>query len=132
MKSTLFTLGVLSFALAGIASAQPTASSGASGSQFTSAQLKKMAAKAHTPEQYSVLASAYSARQQSYLQQAAEERKEWIRRSQNIMVAAAKYPRPVDSARYLYEDYTNEAAKAGQLAAKYQQLAVPASPEVPR
>jgi hypothetical protein len=85
--------------------------------------LKKMARDAHTPSQYAVLAGYYDGRQKDYLAQAAEEKQEWVRRSANIMLTAAKYPRPVDSAHYLYDYYTYKAMEAGQLAAKYSQLA---------
>lgn len=126
MKGTLFAVGVLSLGLAGVAGAQSAASSAGDGSHYTPAKLKKMAAEARTPEQYGVLAGAYAQRQASYLQQAAEERREWIRRGQNVVSMAAKYPRPVDSARYLYEYYSYEATEAGQRAAKYGQMAAPA------
>jgi hypothetical protein len=41
------------------------------------------------------------------------------------MGAAAKYPRPVDSARNLYEYYMYKASEAGTLEAKYSRLAEP-------
>jgi hypothetical protein len=85
--------------------------------------MKQLAQSAHTPEQYKALASYYNVRQKTYLQKAEEEKQEWVRRSQNITVVAAKYPRPVDSARYLYEYYTSKALEAGYLTAKYEQLA---------
>jgi len=37
----------------------------------------------------------------------------------------AKYPRPVDSARNLYEYYMTRASEAGMLEAKYTRLAAP-------
>jgi hypothetical protein len=63
-----------------------------------------------------------------YLRQAAEEKKEWERRSQNVTSAAAKYPRPADSSRNLYEYYMYKASKAETLEAKYSQLAAPNAP----
>jgi hypothetical protein len=127
MKNNLFAACILSFTLAGVANAQAPASSTENGTHLTQSQLKELARNAHAPEQYSALATIYSNRQKDYLQQAADEKQEWIRRSQNIVSIAAKYPRPVDSARYLYEYYSTMAAESGQLAAKYGQLSAPAT-----
>jgi hypothetical protein len=85
--------------------------------------LKQLALNAHEPAQYTVLASYYGSEKTNYLQQAAEEKKEWERRSQNIVSIAAKYPRPVDSAHNLYEYYMYKASEAGTLEAKYSNLA---------
>jgi hypothetical protein len=90
--------------------------------------LKELALNAHSPAQYAVLASYYGERKTDYLRQAAEEKTEWERRSQNITGVLAKYPRPVDSARNLYEYYMYKASEAGSLEAKYQQLAAPNAP----
>jgi hypothetical protein len=125
MNRNLFAVCLLSFALAGVASAQATASSAENGTHYTHAQLKEMARNAQTPAQYSALAAYYGDRQMDYLQLAAKEKQEWVRRSQNAASIGAKYPRPADSARYLYEYYTTMAAKSGQLAAKYGQLPAP-------
>jgi len=108
-----------------VANAQVAASSAENGTHYTQAQLKQLARDAHTPAQYSALAVYYGNQQNDYLQKAAEEKQEWIRRSQNAVSIAAKYPRPADSARYLYEYYTTRAAESGQLAAKYSQLPAP-------
>jgi hypothetical protein len=127
MKISLFATSALSLALvtaaAGTASAMPAGES----SQPSSGQLKQMAKDAHTPEQYSALAQSYGQLEKSYLAQAAEEKQEWERRSQNTMSIAAKYPRPVDSARNLYQYYAYKASEAGALATKYSQLAAPAA-----
>jgi hypothetical protein len=85
--------------------------------------LKQLAHEARTQEQYMAFADCYEKLQNNYLQQAAEEKQEWARRSQNIMALAAKYPRPVDSARNLYEYYLSKASEAGKLSVKYSQLA---------
>jgi hypothetical protein len=104
------------------------ASSAETGDQHTQAQLKALARGAHAPEQYKSLANYYGERQKDYLQKAAEEKKEWERRSQNIVGTLAKYPRPVDSARNLYEYYMIRASDAGALEAKYSLLAAPDAP----
>ena len=121
-------LCLLSLALATAGSAQTVSSSNGGDTHYTKAQLKRMAADAHTPSQYEALAAYYGKRQTDFMAQAAEEKQEWARRSAHVVLTAAKYPRPVDSAHYLYDYYTNEAAEAGQLAAKYNQLAAPAAP----
>jgi hypothetical protein len=117
----------LTLALATLGSAQTNSSSTGNGSQYSKTELKRMAQDAHTPSQYVVLAGYYGNRQTDFLAQAAEEKREWVRRSANIVSIAAKYPRPVDSAHYLYDYYTYRAMEAGQLAAKYSQLAGPSA-----
>ena len=124
MTRTLIAACILALALAGSGSAQIAASSSEISAHLTKSQLKQMLRDAHTPEQYSTLASYYDAQEKSYLQQAADEKKEWERRSQNVQGVLAKYPRPVDSARNLYEYYMYKASESASLKAKYSQLAV--------
>jgi len=90
---------------------------------YTKAQLAQLKQEAHTPEQYRALAVYFEQRKVSYQEQAAQIKKEWERRSQNIVGSAAKYPRPVDSARNLYEYYSYEAGQAGVQQAQYEHLA---------
>jgi hypothetical protein len=125
MKSRIATICAMSIALATLGTAQTNTSSAGSGTQYTQAQLKQLTKDAHTPAQYGVLAGYYGSQQKQYLAKAADEKQEWARRSANIMLTAAKYPRPVDSAHYLCDYYTYKAAEAGQLAAKYSQSAGP-------
>jgi hypothetical protein len=128
MKRNLMALCVMSLALATVGGAQTTTSSSNSGTQYTQAQLKQLVKDANTPSQYQALAGYYDTQQKRCLAQAAEEKQEWARRRTNVMLTAAKYPRPVDSAHYLYDYYTYKAGEAGQLAAKYAQLAAPPAP----
>lgn len=125
MTRNVFAVCILSLAFAGIGNAQGMASSPESGTHYTQAQLKKLARSAHSPDQYRVLATYYGERQKFYLQRAAEEKKEWERRSYNIVSVGAKYPRPVDSARNSYEYYMAEASESGALEAKFSRLAAP-------
>jgi len=90
--------------------------------------LRQLALEAHAPAQYAAVANYYGERRSDYLKKAAEEEQEWVRRSQNIMGVAAKYPRPVDSARNLYEYYKYKASEAGTLEAKYNRRAAPDAP----
>ena len=128
MKLSLFATCILSLALAGVASAQGAASAPETGAHYTQAQLKQLAFNAHAPAQYTALANYYGGQRNDYLQKAAEEKQEWLRRSQNIISVAAKYPRPVDSARNLYDYYMYKASEAGTLEAKYNRLSAPDAP----
>jgi ABC-type nitrate/sulfonate/bicarbonate transport system substrate-binding protein len=128
MNRNLFATCILALAFAGAASAQNAASSAETGAHYTKVQVKELALNAHAPEQYAVLAGYYGAQKADYLRQAAEEKKEWERRSKNVSVAFGKYPRPVDSARNLYEYYLYKASKAETLQAKFSQLAAPNAP----
>ena len=128
MKRTLFAASLLSLALAGVGMAQGTASSPETSADYTQAQVKQLARNAHAPEQYAALARYYGGQRENYLRQAAEAKKKWGQLSQNVTSVAAKYPRPVDSARNLYEYYMFKASKAETLEAKYSQMATPDAP----
>jgi hypothetical protein len=123
MIRNLFTATILSLALAGVVNAQGAASSTETVDHYTQAQLKVLVRDAHAPEQYNTLAGYYSKQQKSYLQQATEVKKEWERTGLNVSGAFGKYPRPVDSARNLYEYYMAKASKAATLEAKYSNMA---------
>jgi hypothetical protein len=125
MTRTLFTTCILSLAFAGVANAQAPASSPDSGSHYSLAQVKELARSAHAPEQYKALATYYGKQQKDYLQMAAEEKKEWDRMGHHPVNTAAKYPRPGDSARNLYEYYMGKASESATLEARYNRLASP-------
>lgn len=78
---------------------------------------------AHSPVQYHALALYFHQHQAELLLQAQAEKTEWQRRSQNVVGIAAKYPRPVDSARNRYEYFQYEADRAGQQAVHFDSLA---------
>jgi hypothetical protein len=113
----------LFIALASFVSAQGAAALNDTATLCTQSHLKHLAREARTQEQYNALAGCYQKLQKYYLQKAQEEEREWERRSQNVTAAAAKYPRPVDSARNYYEYNLSKASKAEELSAKYSQLA---------
>ena len=102
-------------------SSNPVASPGSV--HYSKAELAQLRKEAHTSEQYHALAVYFDQRKSSFREQASQEKKEWERRSQNVVGPAAKYPRPVDSARNLYEYYDYEAHQAGALQAQYERLA---------
>ncbi|HEY1984564.1 MAG TPA: hypothetical protein VGG85_04100 [Terracidiphilus sp.] len=93
------------------------------GSHYTAAQIKQLIRKAHTPDQYRVIVQYYEERQSEYSQKAADEMAEWARRSQDTTGPAAKYPRPVDAARNLYEYYAHESDDAAFQAEKFRRFA---------
>jgi hypothetical protein len=125
MKRIMIAVGALTLALASLGNAQGTATSKEAGDHYTESQIKKLAKEAHSPEQYGVLATYYGNRQQLFLVKAADEKQEWARRSQYTTSISAKYTRPVDSARNLYEYYVQEASDAGALSDRYHRLAGP-------
>jgi hypothetical protein len=128
MRKIQIAVGILTLTLASFGVAQGTTSSKTTGEHYSQSELKKMASDARTPQQFSALANYYGNQQQTYLQKAAAEKLEWVRRSQYTTSISARYPRPVDSARNLYEYYAYKASEAGALSDKYHQLAQPASP----
>jgi len=125
MKRIVFAACVLSLALACAGNAQSTASSLETRAHYSKSELKKMKRAANSPTQYEALATYFSEQHSTYSQKAAEAKKEWERRSLNVTSAAAKYPRPVDTARYIYEYYLQKASEAGTLEAKFSHLASP-------
>jgi len=128
MTRNLFAACILALAFVGVGNAQGTASSSETDAHYTKAQLKQLTLNAHEPAQYSALASYFSKQRENYLQKAAEKQKEWVRLSQNVTSAAAKYPRPADSVRNYYEYYMHKASEAGTLEAKYSRMAAPDAP----
>jgi hypothetical protein len=86
---------------------------------LTSTEVKRLEKTSPSQDDSLRLVSYYALRQHKYQQRANEERKEWERRSRNITCIAAKYPRPVDSARNLYEYNLLKAAEMESLQAKY-------------
>jgi len=128
MKLNLFAACILALALAGVASAQNATPSAETGNRYTKAQLKELAHQARTPEQYKALAHYYGERQKNYLQLATQAKAEWEQRSRNAPHTFGKYPRPVDWARDLYENYMEKASKSETLQAKFTQLAEPNAP----
>jgi hypothetical protein len=90
---------------------------------LTPAQIRDMARSAHTPEQYTQLADYYQARRRMYVKKASETMDLWARRNAVITPLGEKWPRPVDSARDLYDYYLHQAAKSAATAQRYSNLA---------
>jgi hypothetical protein len=91
--------------------------------EYTGAQIRRMVHEAHTVEQYTVLADYYATRQRMYKRKAAEEMHLWAERNAMINSVYEKWPRPVDSARNLYDYYEYKVAESAKLEAKYSRLA---------
>jgi hypothetical protein len=92
-------------------------------SSFPSAgEIREIARTARSQAQFTQLASFYQARQSLYLGKAAEEKQLWQDRSQIAAPVMEKWPRPVDSARNLYQYDLEQAAQSAALAAKYSRL----------
>ena len=128
MTHKVFATCILTLALAHVGNAQGPAASALISGNYNQTQMKQLARSAHAPEQYITHASYYGKQQESYLQQAAEAKKDWEQKSRNVTGSMAKYPRPADSARNLYEYYMAKASKAKTLEARYSQLATSGSP----
>ena len=92
-------------------------------SHFTGGQIKHLARTAKTEEDFTQIANYYWARQREYNRKAHEELIEWGRRNGIYSPAMEKWPRPVDSARNLYEYYRYEEAQSARLFAKYSKMA---------
>ena len=129
MKRSVLACCALSFMLATAGQGQTQISQ--NGDHYTRGQIKKLLRDAHTPDEYKALGKYYGEQQKNYLSQAADERREWIGR-QSTSAAAAKYPRPEDSARNLYEYLMYKASEAGTLSEKYGQMAIDAEPVKPQ
>jgi hypothetical protein len=123
MIRNLFATTILALAIVCAGSTLGMASSAETSDHYAQAKLKDLKQEPHTSGQYQTLAHYYGERQKKSLQQAAEAKAEWERRSYNIMGVLAKYPRPVDSALYLYEYYTAKAEEFETLEAKYRNMA---------
>src|SRR5579863_2545034 len=91
--------------------------------EYTSAQIRKMAREAHTVQQFTVLADYYQTRRRMYQRKAAEEMHLWAERNAMITPLSEKWPRPVDSARNLYDYYEHMADESAALVEHYNKLA---------
>jgi hypothetical protein len=90
--------------------------------QYSRAELRQQIQTAHNPQQYQALADYFRQQQKSFEAKASAEKLVWDARAQNS-ASGNKYPRPVDSAHYLYDSYSYDADRAGKQADHYEQLA---------
>jgi hypothetical protein len=94
--------------------------------KLSNGELKQMERSAHTPEQYTELASYFRSRQQDFRQQAQSEVPVMAWRSQFTFSLYAKYPQPYISARNRYDYFMYETNQMNQKAAYYEGLAASA------
>ena len=122
MKRTLAAIGIVIFALtAGTVRAAQKDSPNEP--EYTGSQIRNLAREAHTVEQYTALADYYAVSQRKYKRKAAQEMRLWALRSEMTNPLREKWPRPVDSARNLYEYDEYQLAQSAALFAKYDRLA---------
>lgn len=86
-------------------------------------QLSNLVKSAHSIAEYKELAGYYHQQEMQYRAEAAAEKVERDRRATINAGLMQKYPRPVDSAQYLYESYLSKADNAALQARHYDQLA---------
>src|SRR5215475_9083491 len=129
MKRSKFAVSLITIGMAAASLAQSAiAPASTDNNDYSRSEIRQLVREAHTPAQYHVLADYYAHQHASYQQQAAEEKQEWERRSMNVSGPAAKPPRPVDSAKNLYEYYVWEADRASSFASHYRQLELSSGP----
>ncbi|HEY4380809.1 MAG TPA: hypothetical protein VGN01_10725 [Acidobacteriaceae bacterium] len=108
----------LAFPVAGMAQSAAQTTSMAS-----APELHSMMKTAHSSEQYRQVAGYLRQRETDYRAKAEAQKVERDRRAQVNAGLTQKYPRPVDSAQYLYESYLYQAENAAGQARRYDQLA---------
>jgi hypothetical protein len=120
MKVNIFTVAILSACTSiGIAqSTQPVVEQ-----HMNHAEFHHLMQTAHTHQQYPMLADYFTQEENSYRAKAAAEKLLWNVQAQHVAVNLNKYPRPADSAHYLYDSYIHNADSAAKKAAYYEQLA---------
>jgi hypothetical protein len=111
----------LAFPLAGMA--QSTTQTASLPSLIPGQDLHNFIKSAHSAAQYQLLADYFHQQEAKYRAEAAAEKIERDRRAQVNAGVYQKYPRPVDSAQYLYESYSSSADQAGLQAQHYELLA---------
>ena len=111
----------LTFPLAGMA--QSTTQTASLSTPISPREVHGLVLSAHTGAQYQQLASYFHQQEAQYRAEAVAEKAERDRRAQVNAGLMQKYPRPVDSAQYLYESYVSQADSAALQARHYEQLA---------
>jgi hypothetical protein len=123
MNRALITAALLSFAFPMVGTAQSTVQPTSLTVSLSAHEVRDLVRSAHSREQYQQLATYYHQQEAHYRAEAAAEKVERDRRAQVNAALYQKYPRPVDSAQYLYESYVSQADAAALSAQHYDQLA---------
>jgi hypothetical protein len=111
----------LTFPLAGMA--QSTTQTASLSTPITPREVHSLMLSAHNSVQYQQLAGYFHQQEAKFRAEAAAEKIERDRRAQVNAGLTQKYPRPVDSAQYLYESYLSQADSAALQAQHFDQLA---------
>jgi hypothetical protein len=121
MKSIAVTVVFLvGSAVLPLCSAYASPMTGSPDAVMVQTDLSQQMKQAHSASDYRALAVHFSEQEQVYRTKAAEEKAEWERRQQITVSIAEKYPQPVDSARYLYDYYSQKADRMSKTAAEYE------------
>jgi hypothetical protein len=124
MNRRLLVVATLSLALPLAGIAQSTVQPASLSAPMSSREARGLMKTAHSAEQYRQLAAYFHQQEAKYRAEAASELVERDRRAEINRGMAQKYPRPVDSAQYLYESYVSSADSAALQAEHYDQLVV--------
>lgn len=119
--TVLITALSLTLPLAGMT--QPTTQTTNQTAQMSRQELHNLIKTAHDMGQYKQLADYFHQQEAKYRAEAAAEKLERDRRAQVNAGLMQKYPRPVDTAQYLYESYVSQADDAALQAQHFDQLA---------
>jgi hypothetical protein len=129
MKVRIFIPLLLSLGCSAFSFAQSVPN--ATEARLTRPDVRQQIQTAHNPQQYQALADYFRLQEKSFRAKAAAEKLVWDARSQNIAATGNKYPRPVDSAHYLYDSYSYDADQSRQKAEHYEQLAAHSTTSAP-
>ncbi len=123
MNRKPFIIATLSLVLPLAAMSEPISQVSNHPIHLSSHELRNLMQNAHDSAQYKQLGVYFRQQEAQSRAKAAAELIERNQRAQNTMGSAQKYPRPVDSAQYLYDSYVQSAEQAAAHAQHYEQLA---------
>jgi hypothetical protein len=123
MNRTLIAVGVLFVALPLAGAAQSTVQTASLSAPLSVHDVHNLMKSARSVAEYQQLAGYFHQQEAQYRAEAVAEKAERDRRAQVNAGLSQKYPRPVDSAQYLYESYVSQADNAALEARHYDQLA---------
>jgi hypothetical protein len=123
MNRTSIAVGILSFALSLAGAAQSTVQTASLSAPLSAHDVHNLMKTARNVAEYQQLAGYFHQQEAQYRAEATAEKAERDRRAQVNAGLTQKYPRPVDSAQYLYDSYVSQADNAALQARHYDQLA---------
>jgi hypothetical protein len=123
MNRIVICLSVMALTFPIAAVAQSTTQTASLTAPLTARDAQSLMKSASSSGQYKQLASYFRQREATFRAKAADEKTERDRRAQVNAALYQKYPRPVDSAQYLYDSYVSSADSAALQAQHFDQLA---------